>query len=417
MTTPSTVTAQDMTTPLASAALTVERELRADDDLLQSPEVKAALQQLSQLAGQANEAARVADDHTAENPEAERDAQRAREAADIAVNGQAAIKSAARSGDRSAVTGAVQRSLGNARTAVTNAVDIAEDHEHATVGGSSERTAHGASIKAKEQAKEQSKKKISEPVAKKNKVRDHDDDEPTPQERARAKKEAAQKRHRGENDSNDEHDDEVGKGKTRRHRKATSTGGRKATRIIANGTMGLISEEAADEIVSTAGTGVQRMSEGAAGFTSGDVKKSDEGALATGRGVRNMLRDDLGVNGTVAQGLGRATTVTLQTAGRAGAAVANTADDARDLAADKYQMMWRYGRELNQLLGGLQGNAKTRAMYDTDKDGKVELHEVVNKLKTYGITDMKNIDFNGDGNITYAEIGAAIKSRGKPPGK
>lgn len=395
---------------VADAVMT--RALSSDEDLLLSPEVQAAVLQLKALAGEALEAERSADDHASENPDAARDATRAREAGDTAISGQAAIKSAARSGDKAAVSGVIQRTLGNARLAVANASDIVEDHEHSASSSSSERTAHGADIKAKEQ----SKKTNAAPVAKKKKkvaeeAAEHD--EPTPKERAAAKKLAAQKRYRGENDDNDERDNEVGKGKERRQRKATSTTGRSFTRKLAT----VFDEDTADEIVSTAGTAYQKVTGGAAAISSGDVAGADKAAQDTGRGVRNTLRDDIGVNATVAELGGKAVHNVLWAGGRAGTAVANTGDAARDLAADKYQMMWKFGRELNQLVGGLQQNAKTRALYDTDKDGKVELHEVVNKLKSYGIHDMKNVDFNNDGNITYAEIGAAIKSRGKAPAK
>lgn len=401
-----------------------------EEDLVNSAEVRSAVDQLVQLESQARNAALLASDHAAENPEAERDVQRARDAADMAASGQAAVKQAARTGDRALVKSTVQRSLSNTSNAVSNAVRAADDDDHPATGTTAERTAMEA---AKKEAKDQAKKAVTPTGSALKKKKKHEQEQeathqPTPKELAAAKKQAAQKRYRGEHDNNDENDDEVGAGKKRRKRKATSEYGRKTTRIITNGTFGLIGEDTADEIVSTAGTGAQRMGEGASGIASGNVNESDRGALATGRGVRNVLRDDLGLNADLAQAVGSTTTTVLKKTGRAAIVVRDTtvgaaryvgdkADDARDLAADKYQMMWQFGRELNQLLGGLQANAKTRVMYDTDKDGKVELHEVVGVLGKYGIKDMKNVDFNGDGNITYAEIGAAIKSRGKPPAK
>lgn len=310
--------------------------------------------------------------------------------------------------------------LSNTSACLNQAAAEVDAHEAGNSCESAKRTAHQASLNAKEAAKHKVKTVEAKHSPKKKPLFDDDEDD-APGSRLKQQRQARQA---GENDGNDERDNYVGKGKYRRPRKATSEYGRKATRVLG----GVMGEDVADEIVSTAGTGAQRMTEGATGIMTGDVKASDRGAKSTARGVRNVLRDDLGLDAEFSETVGRTTGVVLKQAGRGAIVVRDTAvgatkyvgdkaDDARDLAADNYHKMWKFGRELNQLIGGLQANAKTRAMYDTDKDGKVELHEVVGVLGRYGIKDMKNVDFNGDGNITYAEIGAAIKSRGKPPAK
>lgn len=108
--------------PAAIAVAPLPAELQADGsmDLTQSAEVRASLDNLGNIASRANELARAAEDSAAENPEAAHDAQRAREAADLAVSGQAAILSAARRGDRGAVTRVISRSLTNAQAMVDN---------------------------------------------------------------------------------------------------------------------------------------------------------------------------------------------------------------------------------------------------------------------------------------------------------
>lgn len=386
-------------------ALTSGKSLPADQPQADDMDMQMALAQARDLQARASMTLNAAYANIAEAPE---DVNDAAAAVVLATATLARINELAKDKTRgNEARGIVNSLLSSTSASVNIASAEVEAHDAETSSDVAKRTAHEASIH--EKSKKANGKAAGPKSLPKPKTRS-DSDDGSPADRARA---AFIKRQRGENDDNDERDDEVGKGKKRRVRKATSGTGRQVTRVLS----GLMDEDKADEVVSTVGTAYTTGTDGAAAIARGDVRGSDKAALGWGRGVRNVIRDDLGMDGDLAQGVGRATTVTLQTAGRAGSAVVNTADDVRDAAADKYQLMWQYGRELNQLLGGLQANAKTRAMYDTDKDGKVELHEVVGKLKSYGISDIKNIDFNGDSNITYAEIGAAIKARGQKPAK
>lgn len=355
-----------------------------------------ALQTLSQASGN--------DD---QNPEDVRQAQDTVLMAQQTVREIREIVQGQRRGDARAVSSKIS-TLNTAVVTISNEV---EAHDGAVTGEATKRNARQAEVnESKKNAASKAgaaalyRPRTSAGSAIQRHADGEDDDSPTA---IRAR------RHRGENDDNDTRDNEVGKGARRRERKATSSAGRQATRILS----GVMAEDTADEIVSTAGTAVENTASGAVAIISGDREGSDKAALTQGRGVRNVLRDDLGLNEDVAQTLGRATTVTLTTAGRAGMALRDSAVDARDTAADLYEMTGKLGRELNDIRVQFQNNAALRKQFDTDRDGTVELHEIVDKLGTFGITDMRNIDFNGDGDITMLEVAAAIRSRGNPPAK
>lgn len=223
----------------------------------------------------------------------------------------------------------------------------------------------------------------------------------------------------------------------RYERKMTSEAGRNAVWAANNATFGLLGAQNIDEAISTATTGTEAVVEGATAVLSGDHVEIDRLGLKTGRGVRNAA-EDIGLSAETAQTIGHATTATAQFVGhkvahvRNGAAaiannavsgaqavgrqVANKADSARDAAADKYQQMWKFGREINDLLPALQ-KTKYAKSFDADGDGKAELHEVVAKLKSMGITDIDDLDRNKDGNISAQEFATGALGRMKPQAK
>lgn len=133
------------------------------EDLLNSAEVRSAVDQLAKLEGDANAAERLAKDHAAENSEAEQDVQRARDAADLAASGKAAVNQAARTGDKALVKSTVQRSLSSVSNAVSGAQRAAEDDDHPTAGTTSERAAMAADKKATEAAKKKAAASVKKP--------------------------------------------------------------------------------------------------------------------------------------------------------------------------------------------------------------------------------------------------------------
>lgn len=186
----------------------------------------------------------------------------------------------------------------------------------------------------------------------------------------------------------------------------------------------VVSGEAAESAATATSIGV----DGAAAILQGDREGIDREGQRWGRGVRNVLRDDLGVDGNTAQAAGRAVTVAAQTAGRAGAVVTDTArnagaatanaaraanrarDDASDRLGDQIARRDNFGRQLDSVIGVFSHYR----LFDTDRDGKVELHEVREALEKRGIK-MSDIDTNRDGDITAQEMQAALRRKGLIP--
>lgn len=364
-----------------------------------SLDARLALDQANELLTLALNTQRAAYDHLAEAPDDVTDANNAVQQAQQTVQQLRDIASGRSKGNARDIAGKIS----TLASVVTQAAGEVVEHEAGTSSDSAKRLAHEAQLK---EARDHQAAMAA--AGRKSKApRIHH----APAARPLSPEQERQRRYRGEHDGNDERDQEVGVGARRRARKATSEGGRRATRVLSH----VMAEDTADEIVSTVGTGAQRMGQGASGFMSGDAHASDQGALAVGRGVRNVLRDDLGIlSAENAQTVGHAATVTLQTAGRGavavrnsavavGSAIATTADDARDRSVS-YALTWTtLGKEINDLLPILQKSSFAKGL-DTDKDGKVELNEVMAMLRKAGITDMKAIDRDHNGDISTQEL-------------
>jgi len=84
------------------------------------------------------------------------------------------------------------------------------------------------------------------------------------------------------------------------------------------------------------------------------------------------------------------------------------ADKTRDYAASKTHL----GKEIAPMLKDFQ---QFKFTYDKDHDGKVELHEVVAALKARGITDIKDMDKDGD--IDIKDVDAMIRAQNKGAAK
>lgn len=90
--------------------------------------------------------------------------------------------------------------------------------------------------------------------------------------------------------------------------------------------------------------------------------------------------------------------------------------DTRQLKLDISIAQTPFGKALDKQLGDLSANKKYAAFYDTDKDGKVELHEVRDLLAKRGITNLSQIDLDRNG-VSAPEIYAAVTKHKPAPAK
>ena len=97
-------------------------------------------------------------------------------------------------------------------------------------------------------------------------------------------------------------------------------------------------------------------------------------------------------------------------ASSAGAQAMNPVSIALGASRDAALAATPFGRQINELLGNFQNHAGLRQRFDTDRDGRVELHEVIDKLAGWGIRGMSDVDTNRDGDITMQELAAAMRT-------
>lgn len=180
----------------------------------------------------------------------------------------------------------------------------------------------------------------------------------------------------------------------------------------------------ADEVVSTVATGGETVVQGVAAVAAGEEKAVEASGLRFGRGVRNVLRDDLGLNATVAQTIGHAATVTTQTVGKGlafarnsvvsgvmyvGDSVADATAGARDYAESWTEL----GDALEKIRDEVQRSSMGAAL-DHNNDGIVRLCEITETLHAMGISDLKTIDSNQDFSVSMRELQAALTRQLQP---
>lgn len=91
--------------------------------------------------------------------------------------------------------------------------------------------------------------------------------------------------------------------------------------------------------------------------------------------------------------------------------VDHEAHKQREHAADLMAAHTKIGQKLDKSIGQFSGSDKRRDMFDLDHDGKVEIHEVVEKLKKMGIKDVK--DMNHDGKIDAKDVDMLVANAPK----
>lgn len=170
---------------------------------------------------------------------------------------------------------------------------------------------------------------------------------------------------------------------------------------------------ASGEAGRSAGTAADITGDGARAIMRGDREASDREAQRFGRGMRNVLRDDLGIDAGVAQTVGRATTEVAQTGGRL---AASGVEVVRETAGRSQRMVDRGVLEARLFfpVNGLNDDqwknvrgASGRKL-DLDGDGKVEVSEIRWHLNQVGVIRSEHIG-NGDANITGAELTALLR--------
>lgn len=234
-----------------------------------------------------------------------------------------------------------------------------------------------------------------------------------------------------------EESDYVGSGSARRLRKTQHTVTKGAAGALTAVTFGLINDDTADEVVSTVATAAETSFTGAGAIFVGDGKGADKAAQAMGRGVRNVIRDDLKIDaafdyvgetlGTdqylgksaVGETLGKATHTVLWAGGRAGTAVSQTVQAGGAAVASAWNYMT--GSEAKAATPAKPGLSKFELEVaqatglDKNKDGRFDGQEtaaakaLARKLNAMGVT-MANADKDHNGDISAVELGNAIRA-------
>lgn len=152
-------------------------------------------------------------------------------------------------------------------------------------------------------------------------------------------------------------------------------------------------------------TGMNEDQAEAVGHQVGDVLRT---------GARMSDRTGEAVDRTRAQAEAAARAAAAEAA-RRGRAAGRAADDARDAAADRLAAMGRMGQGLAGVRQMIQNDPGLRAIFDTDRDGKAELHEIRDTLKnSYGVRNMDQLDRDNNDRITLADVRAVVR-RPVPP--
>lgn len=89
---------------------------------------------------------------------------------------------------------------------------------------------------------------------------------------------------------------------------------------------------------------------------------------------------------------------------------ARSADDRADITRDNAARATPLGRQINAALAAMQ-NASDRRLFDTDRDGNVELHEVVDRMRNAGVTAIHDTGARG---ITRADVAHTWNTRNQP---
>lgn len=230
----------------------------------------------------------------------------------------------------------------------------------------------------------------------------------------------------------DDEDEYVGTGKNRRHRKTEHAISKGAVSAITTATFGFISEETADEVISTTTTAISTTATGVGAMLTGDMDAADKAARTMARGTSAQLQD-FGLDKENAEWVGRGVHNVLWAGGRVGStpvyAAKETVKAAGKLAGDAYEAASAAASGALAYVTGSEAKAATPPMklnkfelelaqaagLDKNRDGKFDAQEMqvakalARKLNGMGIT-MQSADKDHNGDISAQELGTAIRA-------
>lgn len=176
-------------------------------------------------------------------------------------------------------------------------------------------------------------------------------------------------------------------------------------------------------------TAIRAVTDGAAAIGDGDADAAVNAANRVGVGTERSLTN-MGVNRSVAKFVGQsAETVTSNVGVASALTVGAVTGDSKKSSYSLTQLgkalerntvglftdrsfLYQEVRDLMPVLQrtrlvGYKGS-DGKALLDKDKDGKVELDDVIALLKKHGLYDLKKLDKDKDGQLEAPEFGAAL---------
>ncbi|MFN9002372.1 MAG: hypothetical protein ACK5ZH_00785, partial [Alphaproteobacteria bacterium] len=103
-----------------------------------------------------------------------------------------------------------------------------------------------------------------------------------------------------------------------------------------------------------------------------------------------------------------------EAAGRGAISLGNVADRVRDGAAGRDALGKGLEKQLDSINKLASSDTRLKKALDKDGDGKVELWELRDKLKDAGITQLAQMNKNGDKQVSAEEIRAALIPTSSP---
>lgn len=390
-------------------------EAAADAAVVSLLELNAAESTARALLGRANDAVALARQHASDNPES---LQEAEYAAHDAQRTLSAIHSAQQSGNPAARAMAMQRLhlLGGIVQQASNAVA----EEGAETSSTSRKNAMAANQAAK----------AAKPSTLASRLRNFVTGDDTHEIVVVGRRGGVAARDSDENDDEDSPARRRGGAKARRTNPGVAGladwAGDKATDgwAAAAGAMGISKDS-----TRRGKTAIRAVTDGAAAISDGDADGAVNAANRVGVGTERSLKN-MGVNATVARIAGESAEALTSNVGAASALTvgAVTGDSKKSsysltqlgkalerntvgLFTDRtflYQEVRDLMPELHRSKLSTYKGSDGKALLDKDKDGKIELDDVIALLKKHGTYDLKKLDKDKDGQLEARELGAAL---------
>ncbi|MFN7401786.1 MAG: hypothetical protein ACK5R4_05580, partial [Alphaproteobacteria bacterium] len=148
-----------------------------------------------------------------------------------------------------------------------------------------------------------------------------------------------------------------------------------------------------DDLGRRAGTGTELLKKGAGQISAGDLDGAKKTANIVGAAVMRNIEE---------------------AAGRGAISLGNVADRVRDGAAGRDALGKGLEKQLDSINKLASSDTRLKKALDKDGDGKVELWELRDKLKDAGITQLAQMNKNGDKQVSAEEIRAALIPTSSP---